>query len=130
MLNLSDYWVVRPDVGARQEMLGGEMPPPAACSKKRRWARLSEEDVAEKIKGVVARLEAEHVQLKMDGVRNIWLVKPGIDTYIHVYIYPYIHLYIYTYIHVSIYIYTCLHVCTCDYICLHVNTCVYTCIHV
>ncbi len=77
VLNLADYWLVRPDVGARQELLGGEMLEPAACLRRRRWAELSEEVVAGKVKAMVARLEAGHVQLKLDGVRNIWIVKPG-----------------------------------------------------
>lgn len=77
VLNLSDYWMVRPDVGAKQAMAGAEALPAAACSKRNRWADISEEEVAAKIDKMVERLEAEHVQLKMDGLRNIWIVKPG-----------------------------------------------------
>ena len=77
VLNLSDYWMVRPDVGAKQEIPGAEALPTAACSKRNLWATISEEDMVCRVQKMVERLEAEHVQLKMDGLRNIWIVKPG-----------------------------------------------------
>ena len=86
VVNLSDYWHVRPDLRERaeRELGGGPLSvsesctlQPAACAKIGRWASLGEEEVAAKIAGMMARLRAEHVQLDMDGLRNIWIVKPG-----------------------------------------------------
>jgi len=44
------------------------------------WRAWSPESVRQKVADVFSRLKAEHVQFGMDGVRNVWLVKPGCGT--------------------------------------------------
>jgi hypothetical protein len=77
VLNISDYWLLRPDVSARQEMAGAETLKPSACRRASKWEAMTEEEVAGKVEKMLQRLQEEHVQLNMDGIRNIWIVKPG-----------------------------------------------------
>ena len=86
VLVLRDYYRIRPDLeppgrdkenveeggGGQEEGDGGDSPAG--------WGGLEEEKVKVLMHDMYARLEREHIQLHMDGLRNVWIVKPGHGT--------------------------------------------------
>ena len=44
------------------------------------WSGMEEDKVKEMLGAMHVRLAAEHTQLNMDGLRNVWIVKPGHGT--------------------------------------------------
>jgi hypothetical protein len=87
VLGLRDYYRIRPDLepsardreGAERE--GGELAEEGNQSGDAAgWVALEESKVKSLMSEMHARLQCEHRQLYMDGLRNVWIVKPGHGT--------------------------------------------------
>jgi hypothetical protein len=82
VLVLRDYHRIRPDLvpkgkgegrGDGEDGAGGEETGPT-------WGELGEDEVARRMGEMYTELEEQHVQFHMDGLRNVWIVKPGHGT--------------------------------------------------
>jgi len=89
VLVLRDYYRLRPDLlpplrdkarleSGEKEAGGGEEG--RDVSLEGEWEEMEEDTVTVLMAETFARLEKEHVQLHMDGLRNVWIVKPGHGT--------------------------------------------------
>jgi len=70
VLSMEDYLQLRPDFRGGQEK-------ESASPCKSRWADADDAKIRSDMEAMLQRLQEDHFQLKMDGTRNVWIVKPG-----------------------------------------------------
>mmetsp|Transcript_2139 Transcript_2139/g.6520 ORF Transcript_2139/g.6520 Transcript_2139/m.6520 type:complete len:964 (+) Transcript_2139:305-3196(+) len=70
VLTMEDYLQLRPDCRTQPEK-------ERESARKGRWDEADDAKMRSDMEAMLQRLQEDHIQLKMDGTRNVWIVKPG-----------------------------------------------------